>query len=182
MKKLKLASNILTILTGYSLLILSFGIVLEIFLRAVFNFSLQGVDEYGGYVVAILVTFGISQNLLLRGHIRIDFFFDKLSFTVQAYLNLLTYFLFFIFSCFFLFRSLGTLRDSIDYKSLSGTPLETPLWIPQFIWVLGLLFFVITSTIVFFHAVKAFLKNKPLFNQEFGPPSIAQKVIKKDYD
>ena len=136
MKKLKLVSNILTILTGYSLLILSFGIVLEIFLRAVFNFSLQGVDEYGGYVVAILVAFGISQNLLLRGHIRIDFFFDKLSFTVQAYLNLLTYFL----------------------------------------------FFVITSTIVFFHAVKAFLKNKPLFNQEFGPPSIAQKVIKKDYD
>jgi TRAP-type C4-dicarboxylate transport system permease small subunit len=101
MKKLKSVSNILTILTGYSLLILSFGIVLEIFLRAVFNFSLQGVDEYGGYVVAILVVFGISQNLLLRGHIRIDFFFDKLSFTVQAYLNLLTYFLFFIFSCFF---------------------------------------------------------------------------------
>ena len=34
----------------------------------------QGVDEYGGYVVAILVAFGISQNVLLRGHIRIDFF------------------------------------------------------------------------------------------------------------
>jgi TRAP-type C4-dicarboxylate transport system permease small subunit len=182
MKKLKSVSNILTILTGYSLLILSFGIVLEIFLSAVFNFSLQGVDEYGGYVVAILVAFGISQNLLLRGHIRIDFFFDKLNLTVQAYLNLLTYFLFFIFSWFFFFRSLGTLRDSIDYKSLSGTPLETPLWIPQFIWVLGLLFFVITSTIVFLYAIKAFFKNKSLFNQEFGPPSITQKVIKKDYD
>ena len=74
MKKLKSISNLLTILTGYSLLILSFSIVLEIFLRAVFNFSMQGVDEYGGYVVAILVAFGISQNVLLRGHIRIDFF------------------------------------------------------------------------------------------------------------
>ncbi len=59
MKKLKLVSNLLTILTGYSLLILAFSIVLEIFLRAVFNFSMQGVDEYGGYVVAILVDFGI---------------------------------------------------------------------------------------------------------------------------
>jgi len=56
------------------------------------------------------------------------------------------------------------------------------LWIPQFIWVLGLLFFVITSTIVFLYAIKAFFKNKSLFNQEFGPPSITQKVIKKDYD
>ena len=44
MKKLKSISNLLTILTGYSLLILSFSIVLEIFLRAVFNFSMQGVD------------------------------------------------------------------------------------------------------------------------------------------
>ncbi|HIL83666.1 MAG TPA: TRAP transporter small permease subunit, partial [Pseudomonadales bacterium] len=111
MKKLQLASNILTILTGYSLLILSFGIVLEIFLRAVFNFSLQGVDEYGGYVVAILVAFGISQNLILRGHIRIDFFFEKLNFKVQAYLNLLTYFLFFLFAYFFFFRGFATLSD-----------------------------------------------------------------------
>lgn len=182
MKKLKSISNLLTILTGYSLLILSFSIVLEIFLRAVFNFSMQGVDEYGGYVVAILVAFGISQNVLLRGHIRIDFFFEKFNFKLQAYLNLLTYFLFFIFSCFFLFRSVGTLRDSITYKSLSGTPLETPLWVPQFIWVLGLSFFVITSTIVFFYAIKAFSKNKILFNEEYGPPSITQKVIKKDYD
>ena len=86
------------------------------------------------------------------------------------------------FSCFFLFRSVGTLRDSVTYKSLSGTPLETPLWVPQFIWVLGLSFFVITSTIVFFYAIKAFSKNKILFNEEYGPPSIAQKVIKKDYD
>jgi TRAP-type C4-dicarboxylate transport system permease small subunit len=182
MKKLQLASNILTILTGYSLLILSFGIVLEIFLRAVFNFSLQGVDEYGGYVVAILVAFGISQNLLLRGHIRIDFFFEKLNFKVQAYLNLLTYFLFFLFAYFFFFRSFVTLSDSIDYKSVSGTPLETPLWIPQFIWVLGLLFFVITSTILFFHATKLFFKDKSFFNQEFGPPSISHKIIKKNYD
>ena len=82
----------------------------------------------------------------------------------------------------FLFRSVGTLRDSITYKSLSGTPLETPLWAPQFIWVLGLSFFVITSTIVFFYAIKAFSKNKILFNEEYGPPSITQKVIKKDYD
>jgi hypothetical protein len=79
-------------------------------------------------------------------------------------------------------RSISTLRDSIDYKSLSGTPLETPLWVPQLIWVLGILFFSISSSIVFFYAVKAFFKDKHVFNKEFGPPSITQKVIKKDYD
>ena len=67
MKKLKSISNLLTILTGYSLLILSFSIVLEIFLRAVFNFSMQGVDEYGGYVVVDVN----STNLFID--IKIDF-------------------------------------------------------------------------------------------------------------
>ena len=42
---------------GYILLLLSFLIVTEIVARKFFSYSLQGIDEIGGYVVAVTGTF-----------------------------------------------------------------------------------------------------------------------------
>ena len=44
----------------------------EIIARKLFNHSLQGVDEIGGYVVAIIGTFGMALAAVERAHTRID--------------------------------------------------------------------------------------------------------------
>ena len=82
--------RIIGILGGYGCLGLSFLIVYEIFARKLFNHSLQGVDEIGGYVVAITGTFGMALAALERAHTRIDVLLLRLPARVQAGLNLLS--------------------------------------------------------------------------------------------
>ena len=44
-----------------------------------FNFSLQGADELGGYALAVGSTIAFSLALMGRNHIRVDVFHEKFS-------------------------------------------------------------------------------------------------------
>ena len=80
-----------SILGGYVLLLLSFLIVFEIIARKLFSYSLQGVDELGGYVVAITGTFGFAYALIERTHTRIDIILGHVPPLPRNLLNLLAY-------------------------------------------------------------------------------------------
>ena len=83
--------RIVGICGGYACLGLSFLIFFEIIARKLFNHSLQGVDEIGGYVVAIIGTFGMALAAVERVHTRIDVLLFRLPKKVQAILNLISY-------------------------------------------------------------------------------------------
>ncbi len=53
-------------------------VAVETVVRKVFNFSLQGADELGGYALAVGATIAFSLALLGRTHIRVDVFHDRL--------------------------------------------------------------------------------------------------------
>ena len=60
MDAIRKANVILSLVGGYILLLLSLVIVFEILARKLFSYSLQGVDEIGGYVVAGTGEFGFA--------------------------------------------------------------------------------------------------------------------------
>ena len=72
MDAIRRANVILSLAGGYILLLLSLVIVFEILARKLFSYSLQGVDEIGGYVVAGTGAFGFAYALIERTHTRID--------------------------------------------------------------------------------------------------------------
>lgn len=133
--------RLIGIFGGYALLGLSFLIVVEIVSRKLFNFSLQGVDEIGGYVVAITGTFGMALAVIARAHTRIDVLLLRLPGSVRAWLNLLAYVSLGLCAAFTAWMGWGTLSDSLTFGAVSSTPLQVPLWIPQSLWVVGLFFF-----------------------------------------
>jgi len=45
------------------------------------------------------------------------------------------------FGVFMAWRATVTLLETIEYQSVASTPLQTPLWIPQLVWNVGLIFF-----------------------------------------
>ena len=53
---------------------LSLLVAVETVVRKLFNFSLQGADELGGYALAVCATIAFSLALLGRTHIRVDVF------------------------------------------------------------------------------------------------------------
>ncbi|MCA0922641.1 TRAP transporter small permease subunit [Pseudooceanicola nanhaiensis] len=175
-------SRIMALIAGYALLALSLLIALEILLRRFANMSLQGSDEMGGYVLAILAAFGFSYALLERAHTRVEILVERVPGRMAAALNLLALVGIMVMALFIAWRGWAALAESIDYKSLSGTPLMTPLWMPQSVWVAGLLFFAVVSTIVTLHAAYLFVTNWPLVNRLYGIKSLEEIMDEEQVD
>ena len=146
-------SRTLAILGGWALLGLSLYVGIDVIGRKLFALSLQGSDEIGGYVLAIVCAAGFSYTLSHRSHIRLNALLSAFPSGIQAAANVLAYTLLLLLSFMMLWRSSAMLVESFSFKAVAPTPLETPLWIPQGLYVLGLLWFFLHVTVCFFHAV-----------------------------
>jgi TRAP-type C4-dicarboxylate transport system permease small subunit len=121
-------------LFGAVFVLLSFAVALEVTLRKVLNVSLQGVDELGGYALAIGAGIAFSLALVARAHIRIDLVHERLPRGARIVMNLIS-----VWSLAALAVSLPVLAwfalsDSIDMNSTTQTPWATPLRYPQSVW------------------------------------------------
>ena len=72
---------------GYILLALAVLVAVETLGRKLFNISLQGVDELGGYALAVGSALAFTTALVDRAHIRIELFHVMLPTPVQMALN-----------------------------------------------------------------------------------------------
>ena len=165
-----------SILGGYVLLLLSFLIVFEIIARKLFSYSLQGVDEIGGYVVAITGTFGFAYALIERTHTRIDIILGHVPPLPRNLLNLLAYALVTGAALFMLRYGYVALSESILFNSRSPTPLQTIMWIPQGMWFGGLFVFSVTAVALFVHLVVLQFRDPGRGFRLYGPPTVEEEV------
>lgn len=167
------------VLGGWCLVALSALVGLEVVLRRFFNLSLQGVDEFGGYAVAVVAAFGFANALLDRAHTRIEIFTEALPGPVRAVLNLLALLSMAGFATFMAWRGWTTLMESIEYRSLSGTPLMTPLWMPQAVWIAGLVFFAIVAVGAAVHAAALLALDWRRVNRYYGTRSLDEELAEE---
>lgn len=169
---------------GYAALGLSLLITFEVIARKLFNFSLQGVDEIGGYVLAIGVSFSFAYALLHRAHTRVDVLLMHLPRSLQAPLNTVAIMMLAAFSAFMLWRAIETLKETLEFGSLASTPLQTPLWIPQSLWVLGLGVFCLVTLMLAVRALMLLVTGQlAVLDGEFGPRSTDDELseARNDY-
>lgn len=172
------------LLAGYGALCLSGLITFEVIARKFFDFSLQGADEMGGYVLAIGVAFSFAYALLQRAHTRVDVVLAKLPGGVRAPLNVLASLLLAGFALFMLWRGADTLLVTLEFQSHASTPLQTPLWIPQSLWVAGLAIFALLAALLALRACFLLLSGDiDRLNREFDPRSADDELdeARSDY-
>lgn len=170
------AGRLFAILAGYSLLGLSLLICAEIVLRRIAGISLQGVDEIGGYVLAGSSAFGFAYALLCRGHTRIDILVSRTPSVVKAVLNILSSAVMALIAAFMAWRAYMALDRSLRLGSLASTPLQTPIWIPQSIWVAGLVFFALVAFLFLVRSLSAAIKGADCVNSVAGITSLDEIV------
>lgn len=144
---------------GYVLLVQAVVTAVEIVARKLFNHSFQGVDELGGYALAIAGSIGFGYAVVTCAHTRIDLVLAKLPLAVRAVLHMLAAVVLTAVAFGMFWYGLRSLRQSLDYGAISTTPLQTPLWIPQSIWVGGLALFVLVSLITVLRGAKMFARG-----------------------
>ncbi|AXS41525.1 TRAP transporter small permease [Breoghania sp. L-A4] len=130
---------------GLLLIGLSIFVSLETVSRKLFNFSFQGADELGGYILAICGSLAFTVALIERGHVRIDFLHDRLPEPFQAVLNWFSALFMALLGLFFARYGYGVIRDTLDYGSTAPTPWATPLIYPQSLWYAALVIFFLVS-------------------------------------
>ena len=140
----------------------------EVLARKFFGFSMQGADEIGGYILAIQGAIGFSYALLRRAHTRIDIFLSRMPEGVQRILNVLSMLSMAAFAVFMAWRAGAAFMETLEYGSIANSPLQTPLWIPQSLWLFGLIVFAITSVGFAIWAVTLLVREPEAVNRRFG--------------
>lgn len=167
---------------GAIFLLLSVVVVVETVSRKVFNVSIQGADELGGYALAIGSTIAFSLALMGRNHIRVDVFHEKFPRGLQAALNWLSIAALALLGIFIAWIAFKVLGDTLQYRSTAQTPWATPLIWPQSVWYAGLVIF---ALVAFGYAVRAtvlLLSGRiEELNHDFHPKS-AKEELKEELD
>ena len=179
-RALRTISRRLTLAAGWALLLLSFAIAFEVVSRRVLRMSLQGVDEYGGYLLAVCGTIGFSYALFERAHIRIDVLLRMLPLPVRAVADVVALLALNFFVWNLLWRSVAVARRSYDLGAIAVSPLETPLVVPQGIWAVATAFFAVVALMLLARALLALpARDWGASAREFGIVGEAAEVAQE---
>ena len=174
--------GVLANIFGAIFLLLSVVVVVETVSRKVFNVSLQGADELGGYALAVGSTIAFSLALMGRNHIRVDVFHEKFPRGVQAALNWLSIASLAVLGVFIAWIALKVLGDTRSYGSTAQTPWATPLIWPQSVWYAGLVIFALVACGYALRATQLLVTGRiDTLNHDFHPKS-AKEELKEELE
>ena len=167
---------------GGIFIVFAFVVSIETICRKVFNFSLQGADELGGYALAVGSTIAFSLALMGRCHIRVDVFHGQFSRRWQALLNWLSIVSLALFGLFIVYVAFKVLADTLEYGSTAQTPWATPLIWPQSVWYVGLVVFALVASGYAIRASLLLLGGRiDTLLKDFSPKS-AKEELKEELD
>ena len=166
----------LALFAGVAVAALAVLITIDILGRDVFGVSVQGTDEIGGYVLAFVGSLGMALTLLRRGHPRIDLFFRFFPRTLSDILHVLAQVTVAIFAIFMTWHAWSELAVTLRFGAITNTPLQTPLWVPQAVWVAGMAFFALTACLTTAHAILLLLTDRDAIARHYGSPSVDEEV------
>ncbi len=174
--------NVLAWVFGLTFLALAAVVTVETLSRKLFNVSLQGADELGGYSLAVGSTIAFSLALMGRNHIRVDVFHERMPKPVQAFLNWFSIVSLAGFGIFVAWVATKVIADTKAYGSTAQTPWATPLIWPQSVWYAGLVVFALVATGYALRATGLLVTGRvDTLNHDFHPKS-AKEELKEELD
>ena len=174
--------RLLANLFGFAFLGLSFLVAVETVVRKVFNVSIQGSAELGGYVLAVGAAVGFSLAVSSRSHIRVDVFHERFPPAFQAFMNWLSAVLTAAMALFLVGVCYRVIVKTIEYGSSAQTPWATPLVYPQSVWYAALVIFAVYAVIYAGRASYLYFSGqRQAVLEEFHPKS-AKEELKDELD
>jgi TRAP-type C4-dicarboxylate transport system permease small subunit len=174
--------TVLATVFGVIFLGLAVVVTVETICRKVFNVSLQGADELGGYALAVGSTIAFSLALMGRAHIRVDVFHEMFPRRLQAVMNWISIMSLAAFGLFIAWVAFKVIGDTMQYRSTAQTPWATPLIIPQGVWYVGLAIFALVASGYALRATGLLFAGRiDTLNHDFHPKS-AKEELKEELE
>lgn len=169
-------ARVLALAAGVAVILLALLICIDIGARSLLRVSVQGSDEIGGYVLAMVGSLGLAHTLLQRAHPRIDLGIRALPLRIRAVLHVAALASLAAMGAFMAWHAWGELSQSLAFGATTNTPLQTPLWVPQGLWVFGTAFFALTAALAAHHAATLVRHAPDAVEAHYAPTSIEDEV------
>ncbi len=114
-------------------------ITADVITRKFFSIALGGSDELSGYAFAISISWALAFATLQRANIRIDALYQLLPARVCALLDWIALVGLAVFAIYLTWYASDVAALSWERNATANTIMATPLWIPQFLWAIGLI-------------------------------------------
>jgi TRAP-type C4-dicarboxylate transport system permease small subunit len=144
---------------GALVLLAAVVIGIDVLMRKFLATSIGGADELAGYALAIGTVWGLGAALLDRAHIRIDSLYVNFPILPRVALDLVSVALFVGFFAMIAWHGWGVVEQSWIAGSRSQSALETPTVIPQALWFVGLVVFIISGALLFLRTLTTALRG-----------------------
>lgn len=142
-------------LTLASVLLITFDVLARKFL----GFNTGGSDELSGYAFAISTSWALAFATLQRANVRVDVLYQYLPVRLSAVVDWISMVALGVFMVYLTRFAFEVAQSSWAQHSTANTPLATPLWIPQGLWVLGLLWMCIVLALMLARASAALVSG-----------------------
>jgi len=169
-------SSALALFSGLMVLALALFIGIDVIARRFFAFSLQGSDELGGYVLALVGALGFAYVQAERGFTRIDLALPYYPAVVRRWLHVLAYLTLAGFALFMTWYAWTEFEETWAFDSRAATPLQTPLWIPQGLWLAGMVLFALSATGHALVAIRHAVIAPDLLDRHYGARSVQDEL------
>lgn len=177
MKWCSTCSRWLAWLGGLALLCSAVLISLDVVFRAIWNANYFESFELSTYAFAIATATGMSYALVSKAHIRIELLYIKLSPKWRAWLDVWAYTGLAVVSITLVYWCAQTVIGNLDTGARSNTSLAIPLAIPQSMWLLGLLWLAVVSTLfALFGLIKVITGRHEEANHKLGMASLQEEI------
>jgi TRAP-type C4-dicarboxylate transport system permease small subunit len=158
-KNIEKISQLATWISGTVVLLTAILIAVEVVLRKVFVVSMGGADELSTYALAICCSWSFGFALFRKAHIRIDLLYVRFPNAVRHSLDIISLLFLAIYTILLSYFGFIVFHTSWIRESIANTPLATPLWIPQGLWLLGILLFTLCILSLFAGTVYHLLRS-----------------------
>lgn len=140
---------------GAAFLAVACLIAVDVVLRAVSGQSIQGVTEVGGFVLAVASAWAFAYALVCKAHVRIDSLYLLLPARARPWLDLVALGTLAFFAVMLSYHAASLFSLSWEFASRSLSPLQMPLWLPEGLWLFGLVFFAAVCMLLFLRVLAA---------------------------
>lgn len=164
-------------LGGIILLAAVLMIVVEVLFRKIAGRSVFPATEISGYFMAIIASWSFAYAMLEKAHIRIDIFYLKSCKRLRNFLDILSICSLIMISVYASNAVINIVFDTYESNAHSNSPLMAPLWIPQFLWMIGFLWFTLAVSLILLRALVALLEqDQKSFNRLLSSPSVDDHI------
>jgi TRAP-type mannitol/chloroaromatic compound transport system permease small subunit len=152
-------------------------IAVEVILRKGFAISMGGADEISNYALAMSCSWAFAFTLFRKAHIRIDVLYTRMGIAMRFALDIISLALFALFVTIVSYYASLVLYTSIARQSVANTPLATPMWIPQSLWLIGLIGFAVSIYLILAGVIYNLIKgNAEKATQLAGASTLDEEI------